>query len=257
MIRLFTDGSSINNGKKNSRAGYAVVYPDRLPESWGDILPSGGSQTNQTAELTAIYEGLRAIPSKEDSTAHVYTDSEYSINCLTKWVTGWKKRDWKTADGKPVVHRELIEKIMVELKKFSGHIFTHVKAHTGGDDEESRYNQIADDLARKAVETGGRVNGTDLTVKVIRTGNPTDTVLTGIPLAIMGAPIPEKDLLTALVHNLGSLDDAALKNALISALRKTLAAKNYDLETSKSNKTVHYRLVEKSHITITRLGTDE
>ena len=257
MIRLFTDGSCINNGKRAASAGYAVVYPERLADSWGDILPTGGSQTNQTAELTAIYEGLRAIPSKSETTVHVYTDSEYSINCITKWVTGWKKRDWKTADGKPVVHRELIEKILVELKQFSGHIVTHVKAHTGGTDEESRYNQMADDLARKAVETKGRVSGADLTMKVIRTGDPSDSVLQGIPLAIMGGPIPEKELLTALVNNLGSLDEAALKNALVSALRKTLAAKNYDLETSKSNKTVHYRLVEKSHITITRLGTTE
>jgi ribonuclease HI len=257
MIRVFTDGSCINNGKKHSRGGYAVVYPERLSDSWGDILPPTGSQTNQTAELTAIYEGLRAIPSKSDVTVHLYTDSEYSINCITKWVTGWKKRDWKTADGKPVVHRELIEKILDELKQFAGHVVTHVKAHTGGADEESRYNQMADDLARKAVETGARVTGTDLTVKVVRLGEPTDTALPGIPLAIMGGPVAEKDLLTALVHNLGSLDEAALKTALVSALRKTLAAKNYDLETSKSNKTVFYRLVEKSHITITRLDTTE
>jgi ribonuclease HI len=255
MMKVYTDGSSVNNGKKNARAGYAVVYPDRLGESWGDII-TGPSQTNQTAELTAIYEGIRCVASKEDITIHIYTDSEYSINCLTKWVTGWKKRDWKTSDGKPVVHREIIEKILIELKQFAGYVFTHVKAHTNGEDDDSRYNQIADDLARKAVEKGERVMYTG-EVKIVRMGESTDEVLKGIPLAIMGPPISEKDLFKAMIENLGSLDDDALKSALLTALRKTLQKNNYELEKSKVFKTVHYRLVEKSAVTITRLDTTE
>lgn len=259
MLRMYTDGSCTSNGKKSAKAAIGVIYPDHLGESWGEPLPDDASQTNQTAELTAIYEGLRkgtTIQGSPDSlTVHIYTDSEYSINCLTKWVAGWRKKDWKTATGKPVVHRDLIEKILGELKKYSGHVFTHVKAHTGGDDEHSVWNGRVDQIARDAAENGKVVKYEEMKAetKVIRSIDPTEHVLKGIPLAIMGGPVSEKDLVEALKKNLDCLDATALKSALITALKKTLAAKKYDLEKSKVFKVPHYKLIEQNHLTIKRL----
>ncbi len=259
MLRVYTDGSCISNGKKSAKAAFGVIYPDHLAESWGEPLSEGDSHTNQTAELTAIYQGilkgttLQGDPS--DVTIHIYTDSEYSINCLTKWVGGWKKKDWKTATGKPVVHRDVIERILNELKKYSGHIFTHVKAHTDSTDEHSIWNGKVDQLARDASEKGKIVKMTDLSeVKVVRNTEPSEHVLTGIPLAIMGGPVSEKDLVESLKKNLDILDPTALKTALISALKKTLSIKKYDLEKSKVFKTPHYKLIEQNHLTIKRLG---
>ena len=91
MIRIYTDGSCINNGRAGNRGGYAAVYPDFLELSFGCPLPDTSSQTNQTAELTAIYEGLsklKDITKTEELVGLICTDSEYSINCLTKWVVG-------------------------------------------------------------------------------------------------------------------------------------------------------------------------
>jgi ribonuclease HI len=258
MLRIFTDGSCTHNGRKGARASYGVIYPDKLIESWGAPI-TNGTQTNQTAELTAIYEGIKKGTTLSGNPAHVdvhiFSDSEYSINCLTKWVSGWKKRDWKTADGKPVVHRELIEKILDQLKLFAGHVFVHVKAHTGGADENSRWNQEADDIARKAGEENAVVMYKDFKecVKVIRNTDSTEEALKGIPLALMGAPVSENDLFAAIKANLGSIDEKHLKSALISALKKTLQSKNYELEKSKVFKTPHYRLIEESHLTIKRL----
>lgn len=257
MLRIYTDGSCVNNGKKNSSAGYAVVYPDHLGDSWGDPLESG---TNQAAELRAIYQGLvkgkTLMGAASEIQVRVYTDSEFSINCLTKWVVGWRKKNWMTAEGKPVVHRVIIEKILTELSEYSGHVFTHVKAHTGGTDEHSRWNQMADDLARKAVETGGHTRLPDIETKVVR-GEPSSNALTGIPLALMGPPISETQLVEALKQNLGSIDPDFLKTALISALKKTLQFKKYNLEKSKIHKTVHYRLIEETHLTVTRVIKEE
>jgi ribonuclease HI len=259
MLKLYTDGSCTNNGKKGAKAGFGVIYPDKLVESWGEPLPEDSSHTNQTAELTAIYEGLKRgatiMGNPLDLTVQVYTDSEYSINCLTKWVAGWKRNNWKTSTGKPVVHREMIEKIMEELKRYSGHIFTHVKAHTDGEDEQSVWNAKVDELARQAAEKGTRVTYADIgEVKIVkRTVEPTAHVLEGIPLALMGGPTSEKDLFEALKKNLNSLDQTALKTALISALKKTLSLKKYDLEKSKIFKTPHYKLIEENHLTINRL----
>ena len=256
MLRIFTDGSCTNNGRKGARAGYGVIYPDILAASWG--CPIGGG-TNQTAEMTAILEGLRKgttlMGDPAEIIVHIFTDSEYSINCLTKWVSGWRKRDWKTAEGKPVVHRELIERILEQLKLYSGHVFIHVKAHTDGTDENSKWNNEADNIAKKAVEDNKEIKYADFreTLKVVRNTAPSDHVLTGIPLAIMGAPISEKVLVAAVRSNFDSLDADILGSALISALKKTLLKRKFNLEKTKIFKTPHYSLIEESHLTITRL----
>jgi ribonuclease HI len=251
MLKLYTDGSCTNNGRKGARAGYSVVFPDFLEHSWGDSL---GEATNQTAELTAIYQGFvrgqTLMGDPEHIQLRIFTESEYSINCLTKWVAGWKKRDWKTADGKPVVHRELVERIITEVRKYGSHIFTHVKAHTGGADEDSKWNQIADDLAREAVEAGARVQ---YSVEQPVRGETTEFALPGIPLALVGAPVSEKDLLVSIRNNLDSIDASFLHSALISALKKTLQARKYQLDKTKIHKTNHYRIVEESHVTIHKL----
>jgi len=257
MLRIYTDGSCVNNGRKNSSAGYGVVYPEQLADSWGAPLESG---TNQAAELRAIFEGLvkgkTLMGDPSEIQVRIYTDSEFSINCLTKWVSGWKKKGWVTAEGKPVVHRVIIEQILDELSEYSGHVFTHVKAHTGGVDEHSKWNQFADDLARKAVETQAVATLEDLKTKVVR-GESTANAIEGIPLALMGPPISETALFDALSKNLGSIDQGFLKSALISAFKKTLQLRNYCLEKSKLYKAVHYRLVEESHLTVVKVIKEE
>lgn len=254
VIRVFTDGSCTRNGKKGARAGVGVVFPDHMDQSWGEPLAEGDSQTNQTAELTAILKGVQHAQticgSVSDHQIRVYTDSEYSINCLTKWLPGWKKRDWKTADGKPVVHRVLIEAIVAQLFRFSGHVFTHVKAHTGAQDEHSRWNQVADDLAQKAVQDMKKVGVADLAH--IPAEHPKGVAIPGIPLALMGPPVAEDQLVMALRSNITALDPDALNSGLLMALRKTLRKLDYDVETSKRSKQIVYRLIEKSHLTIQR-----
>jgi ribonuclease HI len=255
MLSIYTDGSSINNGRKNSRGAYAAVYPSLPSESFGRPLPADGSQTNQTAELTGILEGIRTlkgIGSIPSLGLRICTDSEYSINCLTKWVSGWRKRDWKTSEGKPVVHRVLLEAILKELEGVP-HQFVHVKAHTGGEDTDSKWNDMADQLANKAATEKKEVKISDLTDKVVRLGTSVDDVLSGIPLKIMGAPLSETDLVKAVLANTGSLDQKFLSAALISALKKTLQAKAYDLEKTKIHGAVAYRLIEKTHLTIEKL----
>ena len=256
MLSIYTDGSSINNGRKNSRGAYAAVYSDTPEFSFGRPLAEHGSQTNQTAELTGILEGLRGFKTFRSISGvivRICTDSEYSINCLTKWVSGWRKRDWTTSEGKPVVHRVLLEQILEELEEFGGHQFVHVKAHTGGEDTDSKWNDYADQLANKAATDKKDVKMSDLTDKVVRLGTSVDDVLSGIPLKIMGAPLSETDLVKAILANTGSLDQKFLSAALISALKKTLHAKAYDLEKTKIHGAAAYRLIEKTHLTIEKL----
>ena len=95
-------------------------------------------------ELTAAIRGLEAL--KRRCKVDLYTDSQYVRNGIREWLPQWKKRDWKTADKKPVKNRDLWERLD-EL--VTGHeIEWHwVKGHSGHDG-----NERADQLANRGID---------------------------------------------------------------------------------------------------------
>lgn len=72
---------------------------------------SGGEPdtTNNRMELMAAIRGLEVIG--DDQQAVIYTDSKYVCDGITAWVAGWKRRNWKTASGTPVLNRPLWERL--------------------------------------------------------------------------------------------------------------------------------------------------
>ena len=85
------------------------------PGGWGVVLRMGAHEkemsggepltTNNRMELTAAIEALKAFTRPCHVT--LYTDSRYVMDGLTKWIHGWRKNGWKTADKKPVKNAEL------------------------------------------------------------------------------------------------------------------------------------------------------
>lgn len=136
-----------------------VIYSDGAckgnpgPGGWGALMNSGEHQkelwggepqtTNNRMELTAVIEALASL--KRTCDIAVYTDSEYVKNGITTWIHGWKKRGWKTADGKPVKNMELWQRL--EALARLHHIEWHwVKGHAGHPG-----NEKADELANRGV----------------------------------------------------------------------------------------------------------
>jgi ribonuclease HI len=77
-------------------------------------------------ELTAVIEALSTLKRRCDVV--IYTDSEYVRKGITEWMANWKRRGWKTADGKPVKNVELWQKLdaaaaahQVEWRWVKGH----------------------------------------------------------------------------------------------------------------------------------------
>lgn len=73
----------------------------------------GDRQTNQRAELLAIQRALELVP--KDKHVRIITDSQYSISCATDWSKRWKLNGWKSALGKPVENRDLIEAVVTMI----------------------------------------------------------------------------------------------------------------------------------------------
>jgi ribonuclease HI len=206
---VFTDGSCIGNGRPGAKAGYAVWFPDHRDWSVSARVPDDQPQTNQRAELMAIHRAVCVLEERGiyDEEIVVYTDSDYSIQCLTKWISGWIARGWKTAEGKDVLHQDLIRDTSARLTKFKSHRFHHVRAHTGGGDDLSVNNDVVDRMARRTL---------DDTVPEA-TPPAVDGIFTGCPLRIMGAPVSQASVLTWMRENLDTLDKETIDKHLFKA----------------------------------------
>ncbi|MFD0380217.1 ribonuclease H [Streptomyces sp. NPDC127112] len=137
-------------------AGWAWVIADAggRPERW-EAGPLGRA-TNNVGELTAL---LRLLEAVEPGTAlEVRMDSQYAMKAVTQWLPNWKRNGWKTAAGKPVANRELVEGIDALLAARDVE-FRYVPAHQEGGDH---LNAIADQAASDAAvsqEPAGTAHG--------------------------------------------------------------------------------------------------
>jgi ribonuclease HI len=153
-IKVFTDGSCINNGRKNKnapvQAGYAVVFPDHPEWNEAKAIPDG---TNIRAEMTAIIRAFQIASTlgKVDDHVTIYTDSQFTINVVMLWMAGWKRRGWKLNTGKSIANHDLVLLLYNVSSEFVGRFtLQHVRAHTGGDSYECVWNAEADKLAQRA-----------------------------------------------------------------------------------------------------------
>ncbi|RFU76284.1 hypothetical protein TARUN_5987, partial [Trichoderma arundinaceum] len=130
VLDIYTDGSSLANGRAGSRAGLGVWFGENDPRNLAEKLP-GEPQTNQRAELMAMQRALEIAPA--DQNVRINSDSQYSIKCVTEWAIGWKKKNWLTASGEKVKNQDIIRAVldrMDERAKAGGNTyFQWVKGH--------------------------------------------------------------------------------------------------------------------------------
>ena len=137
-VEIYTDGACSGNPGPGGW-GAILLFKDSRKEL------SGGERetTNNRMEIMAAIGALEAL--KRPCEVHLHTDSMYLKDGVTKWIHGWKKNGWKTADKKPVKNVDL----WLELDQLvGGHsIEWHwVKGHAGHAE-----NERADQLANQGI----------------------------------------------------------------------------------------------------------
>jgi ribonuclease HI len=239
MIRLFTDGACKSNGKRGAQGSYAYYFPDHEEWSGAFRIPEAEPQTNNRGELRAIHAGVQKALEMTDGSGelHIFTDSTYSRDCLTKWIPGWLKNQWKTSEGKDVSHRDLIEETVMLLTKFTKHQITYVRAHTGKQDDLSKNNDIVDRMAVHVLIPAETA--------VIST---TDNIFQGLDFKMMGPPIDQSVITAWCRKNLDKLDEKHLETALFTAFQKTVHRMGYHVESQLINKKKVARLTSKTNI---------
>lgn len=138
-ITLVTDGSCLGNPGPGGWA-YILRYGTHVKEASG----GDGHTTNNRMELTAAIEGLRAL--KEGCAVELTTDSEYVKNGITKWIDGWKRRNWRKSDGAAVLNADLWRMLDAETARHRI-AWKWTKGHADHDD-----NNRCDEMARQAAE---------------------------------------------------------------------------------------------------------
>lgn len=247
-MRVFTDGACSNNGRPGAKAGYAVWFPDNRELSDSGRVPDDQAQTNQRAELTAIARGTAILDERgyHDADIVFYTDSEYSMNCLTKWLPGWVSRNWKTSAGGDVLHKDLIQDITGRLAKFKSHRFVHVRAHTGKEDDLSKNNDIVDKMARATIGEG------------VKEGPPpaSDTIFEGCPLRLMGPPVAHSVLLSWVQANLDKLPSEVVEKHLYKLFAEACKDHSVTLTKQTIQRTPMVR-AESSHLQISHVTIEK
>lgn len=139
---IYTDGACTGNPGPGGW-GVVVYFADgSIHEIGGDAAQT----TNNRMEMQAAIAALKFLATtNQTEPLTLYTDSQYLINGVTKWVKGWKKKGWKTAQGKAVLNQELWE----TLDQLNTRLVTwqYVRGHAGNVGNE-RCDAIATTFAK-------------------------------------------------------------------------------------------------------------
>ena len=137
-VEIFTDGACRGNP---GPGGWAALL--RTGEKEREISGGEPLTTNNRMELRAAIEALNAL--KRPCSVEIHTDSIYVRDGIMKWIHGWKRNGWRTADKKPVKNVELWQRLDAALKQHE--VRWHwVKGHAGHPE-----NERADQLARDGI----------------------------------------------------------------------------------------------------------
>ena len=137
-VLIFTDGACSGNPG---------------PGGWGAVMISGENRkeicggepgtTNNRMELMAAIQALEAL--KKPCRVELHTDSTYVMKGISEWIHSWKRRGWRTADGKPVKNDDLWRRLD-EARSRHDVKWHWVKGHAGHE-----LNERADELARQGL----------------------------------------------------------------------------------------------------------
>ena len=138
-VEIYTDGACRGNP---GPGGWAALL--RYRENERSVRGAEALTTNNRMELTAAIEGLAAL--KRPSKVTLTTDSEYVRQGITRWIAGWKRRGWIRTGNKPVLNRDLWQRLDA-LNQNHDVSWQWVKGHSGHVE-----NEAVDQAANRAID---------------------------------------------------------------------------------------------------------
>jgi ribonuclease HI len=143
LVEIWTDGGCKPNP---GPGGWAAIL--RFGTVERELSGAEAATTNNRMELTAAAEALEALT--RPCTVALHTDSEYLRNGITRWTTGWVRKNWRSASGDPAANIDLWKRILAAAQRHEID-WRWVRGHSG-----DTMNERADVLATEARAKLGR-----------------------------------------------------------------------------------------------------
>ncbi len=140
VVEIWTDGGCKPNP---GPGGWAAILRTRGVEK--ELTGGEPATTNNRMELTAAAAALEALT--RPCTVALHTDSEYVRNGITRWSTGWVRRNWRNAAGDPVANMDLWRRLLDAAKPHAIE-WLWVRGHSG-DTMNDRVDVLATAARRK------------------------------------------------------------------------------------------------------------
>ena len=138
-VVIYTDGACSGNPGPGGWGAWL-----RYADQERDLCGGEADTTNNRMELRAAIEALNTL--KRTCQVDLYTDSTYLRQGVTQWMANWKRKQWRTAAGKPVKNQDLWQALDAATQRHD--VAWHwVKGHSG-----DVGNERADELARQGME---------------------------------------------------------------------------------------------------------
>lgn len=141
MVVVYTDGACSGNPGPGAWAALLLFKNKEL-----EVTGFHAETTNNRMELMGAIAALEAL--KRDCDVHLHTDSQYVCKGIDEWLPNWKRRGWKTAAGKPVLNRDLWERLSLQAARHRVR-WQWVRGHSG-----VPLNERVDQMARRCLEQG-------------------------------------------------------------------------------------------------------
>ena len=137
-VEIFSDGACSGNP---GPGGYGTIL--RYGKHVKELSGYAPDTTNNRMEMLGAIVGLESL--RKPCRVTMTTDSQYVCKGMTEWINGWKKKGWINSQRKPVMNRDLWERLDEAV---NGHQvqWKWVKGHTGHEE-----NERCDELARQAI----------------------------------------------------------------------------------------------------------
>lgn len=137
-VQIYTDGACSGNP---GIGGYCAIL--KTERKTREITGSERITTNNRMELMGVISALEKL--KKPCTVILTTDSRYVVKGMTEWVAGWIKRNWRNAQNKAVLNRDLWERLVTASERHDI-AWRWIKGHNGHPE-----NERCDMLARQEI----------------------------------------------------------------------------------------------------------
>ncbi len=94
IIQVFTDGSCQNNGKESAMAGFAAIFVGGVLKGKrlrGKVSKDASNIRAEGKAIICALDRLKKTDEKLWEKAEIYTDSEFWINMITKFMPKWNE----------------------------------------------------------------------------------------------------------------------------------------------------------------------